>query len=230
MVTIMSVQIFPTRSHIAGAAADLVSEYITSAQNPTLGLAGGSTPADLYRELTTRSIPWETVTCWLGDERWVPTAHSDSNTTMARRLLTEATGVRFLAPDTSLATPQEAAAAYAEMLPPPGLVLLGIGDDGHTASLFPHTEGLRDTRDTYIANWVGQKDTWRLTATFSRLERADHIVFLVAGEGKADRVKEIVDLNIAHPAQRVAARSKRVTWMLDEPAAAALSLRHRRRA
>ncbi len=219
----MSVRIFPSRGDIAIAAADLVSEYLVSTSAPSLGLAGGSTPADVYRELTTRTLPWETVTCWLGDERWVPFDHPDSNTAMARRLLTDATGVRFLAPDTSLATPRDAAAAYTEILPSPGLVLLGIGDDGHTASLFPHTDGLRDTRDAYIANWVGQKDTWRLTATFSLLDRADHIVFLVAGAEKADRIKEIIDLDIAHPAQRVASRAKLVTWMLDEDAAAQLS-------
>ncbi|HDL42105.1 MAG TPA: 6-phosphogluconolactonase, partial [Actinobacteria bacterium] len=140
----MSIRIFPSRGDIAVAAADRVAEYLVSTSAPSLGLAGGSTPADLYRELTTRTLPWEKVTCWLGDERWVPLDHPDSNTAMARRLLTDATGVRFVAPDTSLATPRDAAKAYTDVLPPPGLVLLGIGDDGHTASLFPHTEALRD--------------------------------------------------------------------------------------
>jgi len=222
-VVTMSIRILQSRDAIARQGADLVTEYILSAAAPSLGLAGGSTPAGLYRELTTRDLPWDSVTCWLGDERWVPVDHPDSNTAMVRNLLTGPTRVRFVAPDTSLATPQEAAAAYTDILPAPGLVLLGIGDDGHTASLFPHTEGLRDTHDAYIANWVDQKDTWRLTATFSRLDRADHVVFLVAGAGKADRIKEIIDHNVAHPAQRVAARAQRVTWLLDEAAAGLLN-------
>ena len=223
IVNNMAVHILSSRADVAIAAADLVTDYIASNEHPALGLVGGSTPADLYRELTTRDIAWEKVVCWLGDERWVSVDDPDSNSAMARRLLTDEVGVGFIGPDTSLPTPQEAAEIYTRQLASPGLVLLGIGDDGHTASLFPGTDALREQADVYLANWVEHKETWRLTASFAMLRRAEHIVFLVAGGAKAERIHEILNLNISHPAQRVAAQAKKVTWMLDTEAASLLS-------
>ena len=96
----------------------------------------------------------------------------------------------MLTPDTTLGDPNIAADAYelllaSELDPAPDVVLLGMGDDGHTASLFPGTSALEADRPGYVANWVPAMDTWRLTATVPLLTSAQNVIFLVAGESKA---------------------------------------------
>ena len=104
----------------------------------------------------------------------------------------------------------------------PDLVLLGIGDDGHTASLFPGTEALDAVSGVYLANWVEEKGTWRLTASMPLLWSAREIVFLVQGANKASILSEIIDDGHPHPAQRVADGADSVRWMIDSAAAARL--------
>ena len=97
--------------------------------------------------------------------------------------------------------------------------MLGMGDDGHTASLFPETDALEVTDRDYVANWVESKQTWRLTATFPALWAADRIVFMVTGANKAEVVREIIEDEVAYPAQRVAAGADDVLWLFDAAAA-----------
>ena len=225
----MSVHVYPNPDSLASAAADHIAEYLNGAdRNITFGLAGGGTPAATYAELADRSIDWSQVTMWLGDERWVPHDHPDSNTLMARRTLADRVVARCVAPNTAFGEPAGAAAAYSDSLLEvfhegrPDLVLLGIGDDGHTASLFPGTDALEATSGVYLANWVASKDAWRLTASMPLLWSARELMFLVQGEGKAEILSRIIDDNHPYPAQRVAAGATEVRWLVDEAAASQL--------
>jgi 6-phosphogluconolactonase len=234
----MIIDISPTADDLAAALAGLVADRVAAAAGAfTLGLAGGSTPQPGYELLAARPVPWERVVLWLGDERWVPETHPDSNAAMVRRTLADKAGARFLAPDYNLGDPDRAAAAYQDLLlstfptrngaPAPDLVLLGLGDDGHTASLFPGTAALEERSRSYVANWVEAKDMWRLTATMPLLWAAAELVFVVAGEGKAAKVAAVIDEEAPFPARQVAAGARAVTWLLDEAAASRLRTRPR---
>ncbi len=234
----MIIDVSPTPDDLAIALADLVTHRVAAASGTfTLGLAGGSTPQAGYELLATRPVPWERVVLWLGDERWVPETHPDSNAAMVRRTLADAAGARFLAPDYGLGDPDRAAAAYQDVLlatfptrdgaPAPDLILLGLGDDGHTASLFPGTAALEERSRSYVANWVEAKDTWRLTATMPLLWAAAELVFVAAGEAKAAKVAAVIDDEAPFPAREVAAGARAVTWLLDEAAASRLRTRPR---
>jgi 6-phosphogluconolactonase len=222
----MRIEIADSVEELAVVAADILAELLSGGPK-TFGLAGGSTPRAAYRELRTRSVAWDQVTCWLPDERWVPPEDPGANALMARRELLDHVPARFLAPDTTLEDPNIAAEAYdlllaAELDPVPDVVLLGMGDDGHTASLFPGTEAL-DVEDAgYVANWVPAFDTWRLTSTIPLLSSARQIVFLISGEAKADVLRRILVDEAPLPATHVAAGAPAVTWLLDRKSAAGL--------
>jgi 6-phosphogluconolactonase len=225
----MSVHIFPTPEELATGAAQHIADVIGEADRAiSLGLAGGGTPIATYEALTSLGVDWGKVVAWLGDERWVPHDHSQSNTRMAREALIDRVLCRFVAPDTAFGDPAAAATAYSAALDDifndgrPDLVLLGIGDDGHTASLFPGTEALDIVDGSYLANWVPQMDTWRLTASLPLLWSAREVVFLAQGSGKAGVLAQIIDGQHPYPAQRVAAGADNVLWMLDAAAAAKL--------
>ena len=225
----MSVAIYPPPAELAIATADLVATYLNDVGRPaTLGLAGGSTPAATYEQLVSRGIDWSQVTMWLGDERWVPHDHTESNTRMVRETLVDKVFARFLAPDTAFGEPAAAALAYGRSLTAafweghPDVVLLGLGDDGHTASLFPDTEALDVEERCYLANWVESKETWRLTASMPMLWSARELVFVVQGEAKSGVLARIIDDGHPYPAQRVAAGATRVRWLIDEAAGSKL--------
>jgi 6-phosphogluconolactonase len=146
---------------------------------------------------------------------------------MARHQLTDHVPAKLIAPDTALADPAEAAAAYQRLLETeydggPDVVLLGVGDDGHTASLFPETAALEVDEPGYVANWVDRFGTWRLTATTPLLQASDHLIFLVSGTGKAEVMRRILIDEEPLPARTVAAGAADVTWMLDTEAAGLL--------
>ncbi len=222
----MRIEVFDTPDALAAGAADLLTVLLNEGAT-TFGLAGGSTPRAAYRELQSRDVPWDRLTCWFPDERWVPPEDPDANLLMARRSLLDHVPVRFIAPDTTLEDPAVAASVYetaldGEFTDGPGVVLLGMGDDGHTASLFPGTGALTVTRPAYVANWVPQFNTWRLTATVPLLQRASSIVFLVGGGSKANVLRRILVDDEPLPARVVAAGDADVTWLLDRDAAAEL--------
>lgn len=226
----MSVHIFATPGDLATAAADHIADVIGEADRViSLGLAGGGTPVATYEALTPLVVDWGKVVAWLGDERWVPHDHDDSNTRMARESLIDRVLCGFVAPDTAFGDPAAAASSYSAALDRilhedrPDLVLLGIGDDGHTASLFPDTAALDVGDGNYVANWVPQKDTWRLTASLPLLWSAREIVFLVQGSGKAGVLSQIIDDHHPYPAQLVASGADSVRWMIDAAAASQLS-------
>jgi len=227
------VRTLPTPEDVAREVAQHIESALVAIGGPaTLGLAGGGTPQATYAELTGRAIAWEDVTMWLGDERWVAHHHPESNVGMVRGCLVDRVNGQLLAPNHGIGDPAAAAAAYQTALqsafvdrgsgPAPDIVLLGIGDDGHTASLFPETSALENFSDSYVANWVEPMDAWRLTATLPLLWAAAELVFIVTGAAKSTVLREIIVDKIPHPAQRVAAGARQVTWYIDEAAGSEL--------
>lgn len=219
----MRIDVADDAEALAEACAEFLAELL--ADGPaTFGLAGGSTPVDTYRLLAGRDLDWAEISCWLTDERWVPPDDDRSNASMARRELTNRTGASLLAPDTTLDSPADAAATYQRTLEDRRadheVLLLGVGADGHTASLFPGTTALEVAEAGYVANWVESLGAWRLTATAALLRAADHIVFLASGSGKAKVLRDILVEEAPYPARLVAEGAGDVTWMLDADAAA----------
>jgi 6-phosphogluconolactonase len=152
---------------------------------------------------------------------------------MVRRTLTDRVGATLLPVPYEGESPESASAAYAEQLvsvlsqregkPSPDVVLLGIGDDGHTLSLFPGTAALDEQEKIYTANWVPKLDTWRVTATYGLVDAAQHVLFLVSGAGKADTVARILeDPTAGDPAARITSSMGEVVWLLDTEAASRL--------
>jgi 6-phosphogluconolactonase len=222
----MEYTVFESPEALAVAAADLLQPEIESEGRLAFGLSGGSTPRRTYESLASREIDWSTTAAWLTDDRWVAPMSPDSNQRMVRETLVRSTGVQFLAPDTTLHSPAESAERYTHTLvsvlatTTRRVTLLGIGADGHTASLFPETTALETGGPRYVDNFVPAFDAWRLTATFDLLRESDIVYFLVAGASKAEMVAAIA-AGADVPAARVTAR-ERVMWLLDRDAAANL--------
>jgi 6-phosphogluconolactonase len=211
----------------------------------TAALAGGSTPAGLYRLLARRpfrdQVSWPDALFYLGDERCVPPDDPRSNTRMVRETLLEGISPAAAAlrvPPTEL-PPAEEAAAYADALrrdfglrgaarPRFDLILLGVGDDGHAASLFPGMPALDERRRLVIATDVPeyvQPFVPRITFTLPVLNAAEQVIFVVSGASKAPAVASALAGPAAAdplPARRVRPTQGRLTWLLDAAAAAGL--------
>lgn len=201
----------------------------------SLGLAGGSTPMATYRLLSKADIDWSNVDLWLGDERWVPWEHEDSNGQMVIESLGDPESMTLHRPRWSETLEPEGSAAFydAELRrihdgESPDLVLLGMGDDGHTASLFPGTSALLEPDDSrwYVANHVPQLETWRLTATPWLLTHAKQVIVLVTGVAKAGVLREVLEgPSGKHPIQLLESSVGSVTYVVDRAAASQLSER-----
>jgi 6-phosphogluconolactonase len=242
------VDIFKNPDALAAAAAELVidaaREAIELRGRFTLVLSGSSTPEKTYMLLAdparSGAIDWAHVYLFFGDERLVPVDDPGSNFGMARRSLLARAPVsraRVFPMPTSESSPEVAATAYSLELarffaqqpdsdPPPrfDLILLGLGDDGHTASLFPGqtAEHVQDKWVTWSPPGVLPPPVDRLTLTLPVLNSARHAVFLVAGEKKADVLKAILEGGAdsgKYPASRVAPPEGTLTWLVDEAAA-----------
>ena len=200
----------------------------------TVALAGGSTPKATYEVLASDyadRLDWSSVHVFFGDERTVPPDHEDSNYRMAQRTLLSRVPVGSVHRMRGELQPTEAAAAYEEELreffgasdEPPSLdlILLGIGEDGHTASLFPETSALEIHDRWVVANPVLKLETTRLTLTVPVINSARAVNFLVAGEGKAEALKLILEGDAdprQYPAKLVRPAGGPV-WMVDSAAA-----------
>lgn len=216
---------------MAHATAERIAAEV-AAGPMTLGLAGGSTPADTYAALGDVEIDWARVTLWMSDERWVPHDHQDSNGRMALEHLPEAAHSRLVRPRFSPdIAPAESAAEYDATLRSihrdgePGLVLLGMGDDGHTASLFPGTAALTaEQHRWFVENHVPALDTWRLTVTPALLHAARQVFVLVAGSEKAQVLASAVEGPPGrHPVQLLHEAEGEVLVLCDEEAAGDLA-------
>ena len=213
----------------ATAIANVLAEAMGDSDEPvTMFLSGGSTPRVTYTRLVDQDVDWSRVHVFLGDERWVHAEHEESNARMAREAFIEDIEATFHVLPTHFESPHEAADHYEQVLAElfgseqfrADLVILGIGTDGHTASLFPGTEALDETERLYVANWVPDKEMWRLSATFRLLHHAAEVIFLATGESKAEVVAEILRGETAYPARTAMEGAARVTWFVDQAAAA----------
>ncbi len=201
-----------------------------------IALSGGNTPRPVYQELARigPDLPWERIFVTFGDERCVPPADEQSNYRMAR----ESLFVPAAVPERSVArlrgeiNPQLAAQEYqdqldvlaaqkGEVIYRHDLILLGLGEDGHTASLFPGTAALEEQARRVVANFVPKLNTWRLTFTFPLIEQARRICFLVNGDKHRDLIDKVLHGDPAYPASRVQSTNGGVTWFIGEPAAGA---------
>lgn len=208
----------------------------------TVSLSGGSTPKALYRLLSSEygdSIDWSRVSFFLGDERFVPIDSDESNFRMVNEALFEPLQIpdsNIFRWETELDSAEAAAAdydtrmtSYFQLLPGQlprfDLTLLGLGEDGHTASLFPDTAALEIADRLAVANWVEKLETYRLTMTFPVINNSAVCAFLAAGESKANVLARIQDhaSRTAYPAERVAPVDGELYWFLDEAAASKLT-------
>lgn len=203
----------------------------------SVALSGGSTPEPVYRRLTQppydTAIDWQRVRIYFGDERCVPPDSPQSNYHTARAAMLSPLPI----PEANVfrmrgeIEPEQAATEYGRLLKEHfgdggmDLVLLGMGDDGHTASLFPHTAALNEAKHRCVANFVPKLNAWRITLTAPFINRADAVTFLVSGAAKADRVREVIrgprDPDRL-PSQLIQPVNGRLSWLLDSAAAARL--------
>lgn len=228
--------VYPDAGELAKGAARLFIESLEKAVAEhgffSVVLSGGSTPSKLYSLLAEEyrdKIDWRKAHFFWGDERCVPPTDAQSNFYTAYQNLLSKIDV----PHQNIhrikgeLPPHDAAQDYEEELisffglkglnPPPfDLVLLGMGTDGHTLSLFPLTEGFAEKERLVVANHVQKLDTWRVTLTFKAIENAATTAFLVSGEDKAAVLKEVLD-GKDYPAARV--KGREVVWLMDREAA-----------
>jgi 6-phosphogluconolactonase len=230
--------LFETPEELAEASArDFAArtqETIDERGRFAVALAGGSTPKATYEVLArdyANELDWSRVHVFFGDERTVPPDHEDSNYRMAYETLLSHVPVGSVHRMRGELPPDEAAAAYEEELraffgqvdvPRFDLILCGLGEDGHTLSLFPETAAL-DVNDRWVvANPVLKLGTTRLTLTIPVLNVSRAVTFVVAKESKAEALKEVLEGDAdprAYPAKLVRPESRDLTWMVDRAAA-----------
>ena len=229
----------------AGEIVHRVDQTATAAKPFTMALSGGSTPMGLHTLLVSDPavrdrLPWHHLHFFWGDERHVPPDHPQSNYRMAYETLLSLAPVpaenihRVPAeePDAALAAKkyeQELQAFFgleAGQLPRFDCILLGMGPDGHTASLFPGTEALHETNRLVAANWVEKYKTYRITLTVPVLNHADLVVFLVSGAEKAEALREVLQGDYRpnrFPAQLIRPGPGKLLWIVDKASARLLT-------
>lgn len=236
----MNAKVFPGPAEVARAAAQHFVEQSREAIGQSNGfcvaLSGGSTPKVLYELLADPNEPFREQIAWdktfflFTDERNVPPDHPDSNYRMVHEAMlahVPRTNVYRIAGEKPAA---QAADEYEDTLvelfgaglPEPDLVLLGLGEDGHTASIFPGSEVLHETKRLVAAPWVEKLNAYRITMTLPILNNGKSVVFLVTGESKAEILREVTkaekNTNL-YPAQAISPTSGAVSWLVDEAAA-----------
>jgi 6-phosphogluconolactonase len=245
-ITLMPIQpelrIFDGPTDLFNAAANEFSTLATAAVKDhgrfSVALSGGSTPRNLYQLLASNAfsnLPWDKTYFFFGDERHVPPDHSDSNYRMAKDALLwkvpEPNVFRIHAEQDA----EAAARDYEQTLrtffklqpgefPRFDLVFLGLGPDGHTASLFPGSAALNENSKLVVANWAEQVKSYRITLTFPVLNHAACVIFLACGPDKAGILREVLENKSANlPSQRVLPLDGRLIWMVDRAAVSSLS-------
>jgi 6-phosphogluconolactonase len=237
---------FPSLTRAAALRFTSIAEAATTTRNRfSVALSGGSTPRSLYQLLATDEfiplVDWQQTFVFWGDERCVPPDHKDSDYHMAREALLDYVPL----PMSNIyrmqgeADPEEAASIYDARLrefftgrsagmvlrPRFDLVLLGMGEDGHTASLFPETAVLDEQERWAAAQYVAKLDAWRITLTPPAINAAANIIFLVSGENKAETLRQVIDGDASpyqYPAKLIQPYDGRLTWLVDAAAASLL--------
>jgi 6-phosphogluconolactonase len=233
----------------AGALARAATELFVSTANAaversgraTIALSGGSTPKQMGKLLAEEPyrarVPWDKLQIFWGDERWVPLESPESNAGEAKRAFLDQVGIpaENVHPfQTVNVTPEESASQYESLIrevvgnggePVFDLVLLGMGDDGHTASLFPGTAAVHETERQVVSHYVPKLETTRLTFTPPLISSAASVVFLAAGSGKAERLAEVLDgpIELDRLPSQVVRPANGPIWLVDRAAAAQLA-------
>jgi 6-phosphogluconolactonase len=247
MSTILELRKLTTPQDLFQAAADEVlraaAEAIAQRGRFTIALSGGSTPRNMFALIAANAsgnLPWEKMFFFWGDERHVPPNDPESNYRMAKETLLSKVPVPsaniFPVPSEN---PDAAAAAqaYEETLrkffavsagdfPRFDLILLGMGPDGHTASLFPETAALQEKSRLVVANWVEKMQTSRITFTLPVLNAARCVAFLVSGADKAPVLHEVLEGKAPgekYPSKLVQPTDGKLIWFVDRAAASELS-------
>ena len=246
------IHVYPTSQALLEAAAqhllDHARQAIAARNACTLALAGGSTPKGLYSRLAAppfqSQLDWTKVRFFWGDERHVPPDHTDSNYRMAREALLSRLPVSMAQvhrvpselPDAQTAADQYEAelrkqfGVSAPDVPRFDFILLGMGPDGHTASLFPGTPSVHATRRLVAAPWVEELQTSRITFTPALLNHARQVTFLICGQAKAEALHAVLEGPFqpdALPAQIIRPQTGTLTWFVDQEAAGALNFLQR---
>ncbi len=250
--------IVDVRDNLGAMAAEAARRLVTLGRAAiqargrfTLSVSGGTTPAPLYDRLAdpglARALDWSAVHVFWGDDRWVPHDHPDSNVRLVREhwlARTPTPPAHVHPPRSGGPDPDAAAADYAAVLriafgvgppdtPVVDLHLIGVGEDGHTASLFPGSAALDETERLVLAPWVPQLGAYRITLTLPVFNHAREVWTLVSGAKKAPVVRQVIEeldrpvRADTLPAARVRPTSGRLVWLLDEAAAADLPARLR---
>ncbi len=249
MPSTRSIEVLANAADLFHAAAE---EFVGAARTAigaqgrfTVALAGGSTPKALYSLLAASyaDFAWNRVFLFFGDERHVPPTDPQSNYRMVNEsLLSKITIPAENVFRVSAENPDAAAAAseyearlrrFFELrtIDRPGefprfdLILLGMGPDGHTASLFPDSAALDEESRLVVSNWVAKFNTDRITFTFPVLNHAHEVMFMTSGADKADMLHQVLEVTNTppFPCQRVQPSDGKLLWMIDEPAAAKLT-------
>ena len=227
-------QVIRTKNFVADAAALILEQgrkAIAERGEFRIALSGGNTPAPVYARIATEphDLAWESVRFTFGDERCVPPDDPQSNFRMVRENLFVPAAV----PEKSIMRmrgeidPPIAAQEYEDQLNTIAkgrgeqifqhdLILLGLGDDGHTASLFPGTAALGEITRRVAANFVPKLNAWRLTFTFPLINHARHILFLVGASKNPRLIERVLAGDRQFPAARVDPSAGEVTWMIGE--------------
>ena len=238
------IHVYPNKEKLVAATAERVINLIGQAIQENglcnIALAGGNTPREVYSMLAANSyrdrVDWNGLHIFWGDERMVPPEHQDSNFRMVQQTLLE----HIKIPDGNVhrirgeITPEQAAAEYTELLhdhfredsPHFDLILLGIGEDGHTASLFPDTDAIEECERHTVAVFVPRLNTWRVTLTLPVLNAAREVIFLVSGSSKSNIIQRIMSVKQPTkdlPATMVNPENGTLHWMLDSEAAALIN-------
>jgi 6-phosphogluconolactonase len=230
----MSREVIRTPNLTAEAAAFILREArhaLAGRSEFRIALSGGNTPRPIHTEFgrIAHDLPWERVRFTFGDERCVPPDNVESNYRMARETLFEP----FAIPEKSILRmrgeiePALAAQEYedalallatqhGEIIYRHDLMLLGMGDDGHTASLFPGTAALGEQVRRVVANYVPKLEAWRLTMTLPLLNQSRKVLFLVSGEKNPELLERVLSDDADYPASQVNPPNGHLTWMIGE--------------
>lgn len=238
--------VVPDGDALARLAAETVTSVIAEARaqgrSAAIALSGGSTPKKMGDLLAgapyTERVHWDSVDIFWGDERWVPLADTESNAGEAMRGFLDHVPIpdeRVHLFETELDDPTVAAERYERdiraILPITGgiptfdLILLGMGDDGHTASLFPATAAIHEDQRLVVAHRIDKLAATRLTLTPPVINAAEQVVFLIGGAGKAETLHAVLDGEVdvdTYPSQSVRPATGTLVWLVDEAAASRL--------
>ncbi|WP_153559134.1 6-phosphogluconolactonase [Roseimaritima sediminicola] len=232
-----NLQSFPDKAALSRGACQrlvtLAKECIDQNGVFQISLSGGSTPQQLYQLLAETDLPWDRIRWFWGDDRCVPHDHADSNYRMVREALLDridADPATVFPVPVDTEDPAAAAAQYEETLrqafagqdyPQWDLALQGMGDDAHTASLFPETKAIDEQQRWFVENWVPKFDTHRFTLTANAINSARNIWFLISGDNKRDALQSVWNgpqQPAKYPSQLVRPDHPGLLWWVTEDA------------